>query len=462
MQLNRRHKALLFITLVITGTSLLAGAQLNEALGLLMLGAAFAWLVGSRTASTAYDRFRNLPGKAWPCLRVLLLMALGGTVLTGLADGWNYNSFLVVAGMCVFWLLISPFRVVPVQHWLSKAVFWLVAVFVFFVAVVAASTATADAPRNARKLGQLSAYALIALPIAFLWLSKGWKLLVVGITAPESTTTAPTADSETQQRSSSGYIALFLGFVLVTLWLGLVAFSASSDSASALESTKSQDTQQTWSFIGVLMLAGWGLYACWQRILRREPNAVPRNLRRHKLVTLLLGGIFTVVISVAVVFGIQNGSDRQLTAEVEQSMSSFQGVAQKIGAIKARDLKTTRDYIDAYGEMEPLLADFDSKLEHFDSILARADQRYNSRGPLNIQRLYSHEREWLTWDHKVFGLLHKDSELTRKQIAAVGQMAEVPPEQQVDFWKDNVKPLLDQEDVLRQDLQSLLKAKPGS
>ena len=38
--LNRRHKAILFITLVMTGSGLLAGARLNEALGIFMLGVA--------------------------------------------------------------------------------------------------------------------------------------------------------------------------------------------------------------------------------------------------------------------------------------------------------------------------------------------------------------------------------------------------------------------------------------
>jgi len=51
MVLNRRHKALLFITLVITGCSLLLGAELKGALGFLILGVAFSWAVGSDTAT---------------------------------------------------------------------------------------------------------------------------------------------------------------------------------------------------------------------------------------------------------------------------------------------------------------------------------------------------------------------------------------------------------------------------
>ena len=43
MRLNRRHKAILFITLVIVGCVLLFGAELKEAFGTMMLGAALAW-----------------------------------------------------------------------------------------------------------------------------------------------------------------------------------------------------------------------------------------------------------------------------------------------------------------------------------------------------------------------------------------------------------------------------------
>jgi hypothetical protein len=38
MVLNRRHKAFLFVTLVITGCSLRFGVELKDALGFLMLG----------------------------------------------------------------------------------------------------------------------------------------------------------------------------------------------------------------------------------------------------------------------------------------------------------------------------------------------------------------------------------------------------------------------------------------
>ena len=57
--LNRRHKTVLFITLVATGSALLAGASLGEGLGIFILGATFAWVIGSGS----HLEFSILPGK---------------------------------------------------------------------------------------------------------------------------------------------------------------------------------------------------------------------------------------------------------------------------------------------------------------------------------------------------------------------------------------------------------------
>ena len=111
--LNRRHKVILFITLVTTGTALLAGATLAEGLGILILGVAFSWLVGSNTASKIVDSLRRVSAKTWPWLKLLLLMALGGVVLDAVAILSSYNSFVVAAALCIFGMTVSPFDEKP-------------------------------------------------------------------------------------------------------------------------------------------------------------------------------------------------------------------------------------------------------------------------------------------------------------------------------------------------------------
>lgn len=46
--MNRRHKAVLALSLAIAGFALLNGAKLSEGLGIILIGASVAWLVGSQ------------------------------------------------------------------------------------------------------------------------------------------------------------------------------------------------------------------------------------------------------------------------------------------------------------------------------------------------------------------------------------------------------------------------------
>jgi hypothetical protein len=46
IQLNRRHKLILFLTLIAAGASLVMSASLARAVGIALLGAALAWMLG--------------------------------------------------------------------------------------------------------------------------------------------------------------------------------------------------------------------------------------------------------------------------------------------------------------------------------------------------------------------------------------------------------------------------------
>jgi len=188
----------------------------------------------------------------------------------------------------------------------------------------------------------------------------------------------------------------------------------------------------------------------------------PNRLKLHKGVTVLVGAVFTIPLCLAMTFGIENGHDRMSTTEIEQGAKDFQAVAEKIGSIKSREFTTTQDYIEGYAEIDPLLTEFDGRLKRFNDIIAEADRIDKSRGPLNIQRLYPKHQQWMTWDVKTFDLLHQDSQLTRRQIETIKEMANLPSQQQVVFWKENVQPLLREEDGIRVQLASALKIKPAN
>ena len=314
---------------------------------------------------------------------------------------------------------------------------------------------------QAERLGELAATGLIALPIGMLWLAKGWKLIITGL-SPQQPVDAPDVASPPVAQKSSGfaYISLFTGVLVLTVWAGLLTFSAFSDSVYAFHE-KSSTSSSTVSPIYALMLLTLWPYASWASILRREPNTVVDNVKRHKLVTAIVGAMFTIPLCVAITFGVQNGTDRRLTARIKESTKDFGDIANKIGSIKGRQLQTTQDYIDAYEEIDPLLVQFDQRFQRFNDIANESKQLDSTRGPLNIQRLYRGHNQEIVWNDQIFDLLRQDIDLTRKQVAVVRQMEVLPQDSQVDYWRNNFQPLREQEDVLRNKIAVLMQHKPG-
>src|SRR5258708_11197303 len=96
-----------------------------------------------------------------------------------------------------------------------------------------------------------------------------------------------------------------------------------------------------------------------------------------------------VVLSVAVALGIQNHNDRVLGAQVAQSESELRTVGAQIAAIKDRQFGTMSEYIAAYARVEPLLKDYDQKLQQYSELCSTAQQRDQKRGLVNSHRLHS-------------------------------------------------------------------------
>jgi len=339
--LNKRQKVILFITLVITGTALLAGARLTESVGMLMLGAALAWLIGSETAFRTYDHLRKLPGKVWPWLRLLLAAVFAGCVLVAVGVWSQFNSFLVVGALTVVGVIISPFRQLPIQRRWFNALVWIAAAVVFFLTVVGASQLSGTAPKSAERFGELAAYGLIALPIGMWWLVKGWKVIIAGISAEPATVEPQGEVVEPKTGATLLYILLIAGVLVLTLCLSVLAFSAFSDSIFPSKHEVLPATNSPLTPVASWMLLAWWPYACWKGILRREPNNIPANLKRHKRMAAAVGVVSTVLLSVAVTFGIQNGNDSKLTAEIEDNKKNFLERVSKIGS--ASDQVLTSD-----------------------------------------------------------------------------------------------------------------------
>lgn len=464
--MNRRHTAVLFVSLVLTGSALLAGAEVKQALGMMMLGVALAWAVGSDVASKSYSRLKGITSTFYLWIRLPLVMILAGCILGAVLLLSRANPVIAIAVMSAVGIIIAPFTLLPQlppfdtsRGWLRIPP-WLMATAAFFLGALGSITGAAalggvEAGQYAERLGQLVAASFVALLAGIWWLSKGWKLIQRGINVETAPEPAPVEGS--RRRMFGQYVWLFLGVLTLTLWLGLLAWLASSNWAYApQEVIQYKANENLLTQAGFILLLAWLPYRIWKKILDREPNSVGKNVRRHRRITAAAGMIFSVVLCFAVTFGTQNGHDRIFVNQIGKSIAELNEVARKIGSLKQRDLKTTADYIKAYSEIEPLQLDFDSKIQHCGEIYQAARQRDKNRGPLNIQRFYGGDTSEVWQDSlKMLDLLHQVSALTKQETSTTTNMAALPERDQVQFWQAEFRPLLEQEDALREKILAL-------
>jgi hypothetical protein len=310
------------------------------------------------------------------------------------------------------------------------------------------STDLITSNKYAERFGQLLAPASVALLVGIFWLSKGCNLIEKGITVQPAPEIAPE-----NKRAWGQYISLFIGVGMLTLWLSLLVWMATGSweySPEKLVVYRKEDSSLLMEAGFIVLLARWP-YAAWKKILNREPNSEPRYLKRHQRVAMLTGMIFVVALGLAITFGVQNGTDRLLTDKISATVNSLKAVAEKIGAIKQRDLKTTDDYIQAYSEIEALLPEYESQIQKFREVFQELDESDKQRGPINIQRFYkSHNPEVSKNNLAAIEVMSEIEALTRQETSTAKEMAALPAQTQPDFWEKEFRPLLLKESALRE------------
>ncbi len=163
--------------------------------------------------------------------------------------------------------------------------------------------------------------------------------------------------------------------------------------------------------------------------------------------------VFTLVLIVAIALGIQNHNDRVLGAQVAQSESELRTVGAQIAAIKDRQFGTMSEYIAAYARVEPLLKDYDQKLQQYSELCNTAQQRDQKRRLINFQRVYSrYDPEVWRNTSEIIELVRQVNEVTKKEAAVIRDMAALPAQEQVQFWHEEFMPLAAQEHALRERL----------
>jgi len=468
--MNKRHKAIIFATLVATGSALLAGVELKTALGMIMLGAAFAWVAGSKAVLSGYARFKEVTSNFYVWVRLPIVMAFAGGVLGVVLELSHANPVAAIGTMSIVGIFLAPLTALPHrQPWL-KVLMVAVSPPVFLLAAYGALLLNKSSlDEHGGKLGAMSLTGFIALLFGIWWLSKGWRLIQLGLGMyPAETVAAP--EAFLNKGTGGSYISLFVGVIVLTFLIGLMTWTASSDWSAnpwqLIERGASNNVVSSWSQAGFILLIGWWPYSQWKRILFREPHSFPLNLRRHKRITVSVAMFFTVVLCLAATFGIQNGTDRILTREIDDSNASLRDVIKRISDIKERRLETTQDYIEAYSVLDTLQPEFESKIQYAADLYQNAQQLNGARGPVNIQRFYSDNTPevWKAY-LEVVDILRRVNDLTKEEVGVAKTMATLPPQDQPSYWQTHFKPLLEQEGTLREkmiEIQDRGRTKFGS
>jgi hypothetical protein len=185
-----------------------------------------------------------------------------------------------------------------------------------------------------------------------------------------------------------------------------------------------------------------------------DPSEPKRPATRFRfwviVISLILAGAFLAVV---VAIGIQHHNDRLLSARLIQSEVELQTTGATIADIKDHKFKTMAEYVSAYVQIEPLLSDYDHKLQAYADLCNRAQRRDERRTLINILRReepYSPE----IWRDasEIIQLVRQISSVMKKEASVIRDMSSFPEDEQVQFWHEEFVPLLAQEHALRERL----------
>lgn len=189
--------------------------------------------------------------------------------------------------------------------------------------------------------------------------------------------------------------------------------------------------------------------------LAPQATSEPKGAARQFRIWLIAGSsiLLAVAVSVAATLGIQNHNDSVLDAQAAQNESELRTLGAQIAAIKDHQFGTMNEYIAAYARVEPLLRQYDQKLQQYTDLCNTAQQRDQKRGLINIQRLHSRSNAeaWRN-NAELIELVRQVNEVMKKEASVIHDMASLPTQEQVRFWHDEFMPLAEQEHALREQL----------
>ncbi len=111
------------------------------------------------------------------------------------------------------------------------------------------------------------------------------------------------------------------------------------------------------------------------------------------------------------------------------------------------------DYVKTYAQIEPLLNEYDQKLQEYSALCDTAQERERERHVLNVQRLHKRSHPQVCRNTtEIVGLIRQINSVMKKEASVIHDMSSFPEQEQVQFWHEEFMPLLAQEHGLRERL----------
>ena len=187
-----------------------------------------------------------------------------------------------------------------------------------------------------------------------------------------------------------------------------------------------------------------------RRMDQSESKIAAKRLRTWIIAVSL---IVASALSIVTVLGIQNHEDHVLTAQITQTEAELRAMGGRIANIKDRDFKTMAEYVAAYAQIEPLLTEYDHKLQEYSELYNTAQQRDQKRGLINIQRLHNrYNPEVWRNTSELIALIRQINDVMKKEASVIHDMGSIPEQEQVQFWHEEFMPLVEEEHALRERL----------
>jgi len=163
--------------------------------------------------------------------------------------------------------------------------------------------------------------------------------------------------------------------------------------------------------------------------------------------------IVASALGVAILLRVQNHEDHVLTAQITQTEADLRVTGARIANIKDHQFKTMAEYVVAYARVEPLLTEYDQKLQEYSELYNTAQQRDQKRGLINIQRLHNDYNAEVWRDtSELIAIIRQINEVMKNEASVIRDMRSLPEQEQVQFWHEEFMPLVAQERALRERL----------